>query len=309
METTRIAAGIIVYNPNDMDRFEECLRSITTQFEKVYVFNNSTSPVDYHFPESISVLSENKNTGIAHAMNQIFKRAMEDCYEWVVTFDQDSIIPEGILNGYQEIIQTKKKERLGIVCPQALDIRRKYESIKKSPESEYVEKCITSASCTSISAWRNIGGFDEWLFIDLVDNEFCKRLRIADYKILRLNSFVLNQEFGVIKEKPEKIASFWIKISKITGIKNIAKLSYVKVVNPLRVYYTNRNIIYINRKLKKYGRVCYESFYCKNYFGFIFSYIIPSILRSGNKLETTRCTIKGIKEGLSKNVREWQYIQ
>ena len=38
-----------------------------------------------------------------------------------------------------------------------------------------------------IDAWEQIGKFDEWLFIDLVDNEFCKRLIVSGYTILRLN--------------------------------------------------------------------------------------------------------------------------
>ena len=309
MVNTKIAAGIIVYNPNDISRFEKCLQSISKQFQHIYIFDNSTSRLSYSFPKSAIILSEKSNTGIAHAMNKIFERAMADGFEWVVTFDQDSIIPDGIYNGFLENIQQQiqKSVKIGIVCPQAFDSRRKYEILKKSPEIEYVDKCITSASCTSISAWKEIGYFDEWLFIDLVDNEFCKRLRVAGYKILRLNNYVLNQEFGVIKEKPIIITKFWIKVSNVTGIKNIAKLSYYKIVNPVRVYYTNRNIIYINKKLKKYGHVGFESFNCRNYFGFIFSYILPSVLRSNKKIETLKYTYKGIRDGLSKNVTEWNY--
>src|SRR5699024_6976157 len=75
-------------------------------------------------------------------------------------------------------------------------------------------ECITSASCTSIKAWEKIGGFDDWLFIDLVDNEFCKRLVASGYKILRLNHLVLDQEFGCIHPKGEFSQKFWITLSK-----------------------------------------------------------------------------------------------
>jgi GT2 family glycosyltransferase len=81
--------------------------------------------------------------------------------------------------------------------------------IKKEPAEEYVDFCITSASCTNLNAWKNVGGFDEWLFIDLVDNDFCKRIIVSGYKILRINSLVLDQEFGKIIPKNEKVQSFW----------------------------------------------------------------------------------------------------
>lgn len=64
--------------------------------------------------------------------------------------------------------------------------------IKKEPVEEFIDFCITSASCTNLAVWKEVGGFDERLFIDLVDNEFCKRLIVSGYKILRLNNLVLD---------------------------------------------------------------------------------------------------------------------
>ena len=170
---------------------------------------------------------------------------------------------------------------------------------------EYVNFCITSASCTSIEAWEKCGKFDEWMFIDLVDNDFCKRITLSGYKILKLNKWILDQEFGKITPKSEWKQQFWVGVSKIMHNQNFAKFSYKKSVSPLRVYYTNRNIIYVNKKLKKYGSVGYENYNCKGYIGFVISFMIPSILRAGKKIDVLKATVKGVKDGMAATPSEW----
>ena len=302
----RIAAGIVLYNPDNKDRLLECIDSVSEQFEKLYIFDNSTKKVEIEYPERVSYITENLNKGIAYALNRIMEVADKEGYDWVVTLDQDSILPKGLLNAYEESIENDNN--IAIVCPQVIDLRRTYESIKKEPAHEYVEKCITSASCTSINAWKRVGKFDEWLFIDLVDNEFCKRLRTAGYKILKLNNYVLNQEFGKIITKSEKRQAFWIKLSKKLNNVNIAKFSYKKFVSPMRVYYTHRNIIYVNKKMKNYGVIGYESFNCKSFIGFLISFSLPSFFRAQNKIKVLYAILKGIYDGKTENVKPWIYI-
>lgn len=51
--------------------------------------------------------------------------------------------------------------------------------------------------------------------------------------------------------------------------------------------------------------MAYNSFNCKNYLGFIFSYIIPSIVRSDKKIETLNKTLIGIRDGITKKADAW----
>lgn len=143
------------------------------------------------------------------------------------------------------------------------------------------------------------------MFIDLVDNDFCKRITLSGYKILKLNKWILDQEFGKITPKSEWKQQFWVGVSKIMHNQNFAKFSYKKSVSPLRVYYTNRNIIYVNKKLKKYGSVGYENYNCKGYIGFVISFMIPSILRAGKKIDVLKATVKGVKDGMAATPSEW----
>ena len=302
---TDIAAGVVLFNPEDIARTQEGLRRIAKQASKVYVYDNSTKLTNINLPSNAVRISENGNLGIAHALNQIMRQADLDGFAWVITMDQDSIIPEGMLDSFANTIQSAD-ESLGIVCPQVVDRRRAYNQAIPSTEEEYVTKAITSASCTSIEAWKQVGGFDEWLFIDLVDNEFCKRLIVSGYKILRLNKWVLDQEFGIIEPKSSCQQLFWIKFSQITHIKNLAKFSYKKYVSPFRVYYVHRNIIYVNRKMKKYGPVGYDSFNCKNYLGFIICYTLPSLLRAQHKGRVLSAIVHGTRDGLRSSAIPWR---
>lgn len=41
----KIAVGIVLYNPQNLERFYECLSSISKQSSNIYIFDNSTKKV------------------------------------------------------------------------------------------------------------------------------------------------------------------------------------------------------------------------------------------------------------------------
>ena len=294
-------AGIVSYNP-DMERFKENIENILNEVEKLVIVENGSKNnqkvkeiVDQYQKDRIKLIQNSENVGIAKALNQIMHYAEKEGFEWVITLDQDSVCPENLVSEYQKYIDEKN---VAIICPQIQDRRRKYIEIENVHGVSEIDMCITSASCTNIKIWRKTGGFDNKLFIDLVDNEYCKKIRLYGYRILRLNYLILNHEFGDIEPKDTIMAKFFIKLSKILHKENIGKLSYKKKVYPLRVYYTCRNVIYLNKKYKKYGTIGYqENYHCHNFMGFIICFIAPSVLRADEKMEVFKAAIQGIKRG------------
>lgn len=307
----KLAAGIVLFNP-ELTRLKRCIDSTLKQCETLYIFDNSSGDKrELKYIETISKSSnsiiyhaEPFNKGVAYALNRIMESARADGYDWVITMDQDSIMPDGIVLDYARHIDNNDPS-LAIICPQVVDKRRSYMKIKTEPIEEYLSDCITSASCTSIKAWERVGKFDEWLFIDLVDNEFCKRLIVSGYKILRLNKWVLDQEFGNIIQKSYKEQQFWLELGKLLRNENFAKFSYRKFVDSKRVYYTNRNIIYVNRKLKAYGKIGYQNYNCKGYLGFLICFSIPSLLRGQRKAKILGAIFTGIIDGIKSKPDEW----
>ena len=299
-----IAVGIVLFNPDNEDRVQKGLTSILKQVERVYIFDNSTKKHSITFPTKVIYITENENKGIAYALNRIVEKAEADGYTWVVTMDQDSVMPNGLIKAYEEHIHDNT---IGIICPQVIDSRRSYMEIKREPAEEFINYCITSASCTNLEGWKCVGGFDEWLFIDLVDNDFCKRIIASEYKILRLNNLVLDQEFGKIIPKGERVQKFWNREAKTLHNDNFGKLGYSKSVSPMRVYYTCRNILYVNKKLKRYGKTGYkENYNCNGFVGFLICFVFPSIFRSNKKITIVKNVLKGFVDGKNKSVEIWE---
>lgn len=301
-KSSKIAVGIVLYHP-DMSRLEQCLRQLSAQAERIYIYDNGTVKADLTGYKQVICMTKPGNKGIAYALNRIVERAGEDGYKWVLTMDQDSVIPDGMIEDFEQYTGTDDK--IAIICPQVIDRRRAYMHVQDSDSTQYIDMCITSASCTSVKAWDLVGRYDERLFIDLVDNDFCRRLTVSGYKIMRLNKWVLDQEFGEITPKAEKVQRFWVKLSRILHNQNVAKFSYRKEVHPQRVYYTNRNIIYVNRKLKKYGKTAYENYNCKGYPGFMIAFNLPSILRAKQKRKVFMAICRGIHDGRRMHVKPW----
>lgn len=294
-----VVAGIVLYNP-DIDILKKNIFILKKMVSKIIIYDNTEYKDGKNLEKQLKndstiYISENKNLGIAYALNKIMEKAKELNSKWCFSFDQDSKIPENIYSEYSKYFDDNN---LGILCSQFIDHRRKFMKVDSTNENfTEVKKCITSASCTRVDVWEKVGKYDDKLFIDLVDNDFSKRVFYEGYKIYRVNSVILEQEFGDIEYKDTKIARFWLKLSKKLNNVNIAKLSYKKKVNPLRIYYTNRNLIYLNEKHKDHGGIGYESYNCKSYIEFFIFYNLFSIIRGKNKIKILKSIYNGVKDG------------
>lgn len=289
-----IAAGYVLFNP-DKERFLKGFQVVKNQFDKIIIFDNVGDCENLIVDDKVIYITEHQNKGIAYGLNRIMECAKLHGYEWVVTLDQDTIVPEDMVSRFSAYTTT---ERVAIISPQVIDKRRKYLTIEDTDvDVKDIDFCITSASCTNIEVWEKLGGFDEFLFIDFVDNDYCKRAKLSGFRILQIPSLVIDQEFGKISLKSPWKVKFYLWLSKITHNKNVAKLSYHKEVSPFRVYYIHRNLIYLNKKFKNFGGIGYENFYCKSFAGFLFYFTLPSIVRGKGKIGILKASINGLIDG------------
>jgi len=305
----KVLAGIVLFN-SDYNRLLECLDSLENQVDSIIVLDNS--PQKYE-NDKIAAIQEYKcceyifserNLGMPEGMNHIIRIAQNRGYKWVLTMNADSIVPDNLIDKYSSFFDD---ESVGMICPQIIDKRRKYMKIDKQEGYECVEMCITSAACTRIDAWKNVGEFDSWLFVDLLDNDISKRMILNRWKIIKVNSVILDQEFGDIEPKSKKVELFWLKVGEILHNSNFAKFSYKKNVHPIRVYYTCRNILYLNKKFKKYGGIGYkENYNCNTFIGFLICFVVPSILRSDKKMKTLHAVVSGFRDGINSSVEPWE---
>jgi rhamnosyltransferase len=59
-----------------------------------------------------------------------------------------------------------------------------------------VRTCITSGALTNLDLWKKLDGFDEQMFIDSVDFEYCYRVRKAGYKVIQTDQVQLSHSIG-----------------------------------------------------------------------------------------------------------------
>lgn len=224
----RNLAGIVLYNP-DLSRLSENINAVIYQVDQLVLVDNGSMDQS-HLPElakieKVVIVKNDDNRGIAGALNQILKFAEEHRYEWVLTLDQDSVVSKDIIGTYNQFVN---KDSLGMLTCNIID--RNFILCVEEDDGE-IEMCITSGSYVRVEAWRDIKGFDESMFIDSVDFDFCLSLRKRNWKIFRTYKTNILHEVGKSK------------VIKILGKEYLA-LNH----SPLRCYYIIRNRVYIGRK-------------------------------------------------------------
>lgn len=191
----KIIASIILYQP-DMKRLEENIDAVRHQVERIVLVINGPGSEEaakrYACMEDFIIINNDKNRGIAYALNQAMKYGYENGYEWVLTLDQDSVVPEDIV---ERLSRHFNKKRVGIIAPSIVD-RNVGASEKKTEGWDDVKMCITSASLTNTSVWREVGGFTNELFIDFVDFDYCAKLIRSGYRIIKDYEVLLLHEVG-----------------------------------------------------------------------------------------------------------------
>lgn len=190
------AAGITLYN-SVAEQLLETIDSLKHQVEHIFIVDNTPDrnlSGQFTNQPAITYIPNKENRGIAAALNQIMQAANNAGYAWVLTMDQDSMFPNGGVSALSQKL-TVLSPNTAAICPVFLN-RSNNEIVGTEG---YVEECITSGALTSTEAWSKVGGYNEWYFIDLVDFEFCARLRANGYKIYQTESVQLSHQLGFPK--------------------------------------------------------------------------------------------------------------
>lgn len=259
----KLAAVVVWYNPKE--DFLDNLKSYLDDIDICYIIDNSNNDNSnlIHDIQKVKYIANNKNLGIAAALNIGCKMALESGYEWCLTLDQDSFFENNQLKVYKARIEHYANENnisfsIRLKCPIVStsllgDIKRffikkqKYEDNKTDVEN--VKRCITSGNIFSLSAWKNVNGFDESFFIDEVDHDFCFKLFQKNYSIILFNDIYLTHVIG----NPGR---------KLTP--------HYKTHNGIRIYYIIRNKLYM---IKRYPELAREFNFKKEIAYYLFDII------------------------------------
>ena len=232
-DNEKIVAGIVLYQP-EIRRLKENIDSIWPQVDRLYLVDNGSDNIVDIIElvsryQGIKLIRNKENRGIAAALNQIMDAGICEGAGWVLTLDQDSVCDPGLIEVYRAYLGT---DRAGIITCNIVD--RNYHEPNTFAEGERwkeIPKCITSGSLTSVQAYMCCEGFEEKLFIDWVDFEFCFHLRRKGFRVIRVNYDGLLHEMG-----------------KGRDVRLFGKPYVAYNHPPIRNYYFARNHFYLVRK-------------------------------------------------------------
>lgn len=271
----KIAGVVIVYYPD----FKKLLLNIGTYVNEIdqlfVVFNSPVSDENVNDLNSrysnLQLLFNNENTGIAAALNQTAQKALNLGYDWLLTMDQDSgFLSDEFFNAFGRT----RNENIAVFSPNP---ELSGATKENTDATEEILCALTSGSLLNLKIWKKIGGFEEKLFIDEVDNDYCLKAVSNGFKILRFNNIPLIHELG-----QNKAVSFLFR--KYTII----------IHQPLRNYYIFRNNLYIFSNYKKE----FPDF-VKSRRIVLFKVFLKILLFSPEKLKNCRYVIKAFHDYLN----------
>ena len=228
----RIYSLIVAYNPN-LDELTNNINLLKQQTDLIIICNNSDKELSIH-DDSLIIFNFYENTGIAKAQSIGMNWAFKNGADFVLQMDQDSIPDESMVRQLLETYRVleNKGYNAGLVGPQDYDIYTgeiNKARLRKGKEIEHsgvflVDSTLSSGSLISKRAYEIVGGMNNDLFIDLVDKEYCWRLKKNGFVVARDLKAKLSHRLG-------------------NGKKKILGYLYVGVPDPIRHYYAFRNTI------------------------------------------------------------------
>lgn len=205
----RIACGVVLYNPTP-----EQLANVKRlrEFLPVFIADNTRN-----------------NRGIAWGLNETAIESIKTGYDWLLTLDQDANLTEAQWDAYRLEFDKLDTREVAAVVP-VVDQREEMEE-----GTEDVLTAMTSGMIINLDAWERTGGFEELLFIDEVDTEYCLRVNLCGWRVVKLKSVSIPHQPG----KAITINTKW-------GERLVAYHP------PKRIYYIVRNFWYLRNLYSKH---------------------------------------------------------
>jgi rhamnosyltransferase len=184
-----VCAVVITYRP-EPDTLDN-LAAVRLQVEGLVVVDNGSVEGQLAALRQASVripfqlIENNENLGIAAALNIGVRWAQSKGYRYVALFDQDSTVTDGFIQAMLEMYQSHPNRKgLGMI---GAAHRHRITGQESDPGLLARDggplEVMTSGTLIPTDVFGRCGYFQEDLIIDLVDYEYCFRIRDGGYII------------------------------------------------------------------------------------------------------------------------------
>ena len=265
----KLAGVVVLYEPDDS--LLNNINSYIKYLDKLYVIDNSKESHKELFKDKkIEYTFYNDNKGIAKALNDGCKKAINDSFEWILTMDQDTFVPKEAMEEMIKYIKENDTSKDGIIT---VWHESNLDTVRPKEKIDYPLDEMTSGEILNLNIFKEIGEFREDFFIDGVDMEYNLRLKKNGYRIVRLNNVSIDHNLG-----------------DVTYHKLFGKTFLCTNHSAMRNYYMQRNYRYINEAYKAIApEFCDMLIHIK-------LRLFKIIMFEKNKIAKIKAIFKGIKD-------------
>jgi rhamnosyltransferase len=235
---TNVIAVVPTYHPDES--LPGRVKRLGEQVGRVIIVDDGSGPgadrvLELALSPDVQVVRISSNRGIAHALNVGTLAAIEHGADFIVSVDQDSELPPEYVSQALLLFATSTPA-LNLGMAVVGSINGELQTPRwMSPEGIFLAyEAIQSGFVVSAECFASCGVFDDRLFIDCVDTEFCLRVRRSGFRIGLISAGDLQHSIG--REAP--LRPFGRQVFDDSG----TALTY-QYHSPFRRYYIARNNI------------------------------------------------------------------
>ena len=243
---------IVTYNK--IPDISKILRSVSSgEIDTLIISDNSKSKeildgIECQVPEilksKVRIIENEVNLGVSKAINIAFKVGIQEGFFYFHLLDDDAVISGDLFKierKYYEVLESKGI-KIGAICPVvANDLHSLNRRFRLFSEVSSVKLCITSGALITKEVIVTLGGYRESFFLEFADMDFSDRLLRAGFRIFRINSILVVQEFG-------KNFTFETSVIKLFKIFLITTHSFMLILNISNDFFYNPFYYSIDRR-------------------------------------------------------------
>lgn len=246
----RIAAIVVAFSPGAL-QINRLIGALVLECSAVYVMDNGgahdTIEVSPEIDAALHIVDMGGNRGIGEALNHGFRLAAAAGFDYVTTFDQDSVPADGqvtaLVGAIEELRSTGRN--VAAVGPRIVDLREagqfEHPFMSRSLGWPTATRCtgdtgsvatdflITSGTVIAMEAYATVGPYDPALFVDYTDMEWCFRAVARGYLLFGICSVTMSHELSA-------------------GVTAPAMGMTILRYGPVRRYYYARNVVHLSKR-------------------------------------------------------------
>lgn len=231
-----ICGIITLYHPTTNNLHN--INSYISYIDKLFIIDNTPlnntitkSKTIQNYPNT-QILSTGKNLGIAAALNLGIHEGLKNRYSWLLTMDQDSWFDPEQAERFFSSLAEQDSQTTAIISPAHKETHNNNDPCHYEKKTEV----MTSGNILNLGLAEKIGFFNEDLFIDSVDHDYCLKANLMGFDVLQATNCHLQHTIG-----KNFSGSFFFGIRKRT----------FALHSPKRLYFIVRNGLYI---IHTYGK-------------------------------------------------------